>query len=119
MFTIYRDAIGATLVSLSGALPLGLGVMSLVSGNFMFGIPMLALGLLMEYVASRLAENKRVKAWKKRIQEKGLETQIRSDADFAIRMYNECPYKSALEHIRTLNPAAAEAIDKDLAAKEK
>ena len=116
--TIYKKSILATIVSAFGGLLMALGVGSIVSGLFLEGLPMLGIGFAMECWSFVINDNKKAKIWKKQMQEKGLEDQIRNSESFAIEMYNLCPNKRVLAYLRTMNPAAAANIDKQLAEKK-
>lgn len=114
--TIYKKSILATIVSAFGGLLMALGVGSIVSGLFLEGLPMLGIGFVMECWSFVINDNKKAKIWKKQMQEKGLEDQIRNSESFAIEMYNLCPNKRVLAYMRTMNPAAADNIARQIAA---
>ena len=116
-FSIYKNSVGATAVSILGYGLLMMGVMLAVSEDLISGIVMAVLGILLELWAPTISRNKQFKKWIKQLREKGVEAEIRSDINAAIRVYNSNPCKKTLAYIGTLNPAAAENITKQLLAK--
>ena len=98
---------------------LGLAGLFLGEAEIGEGIICIVLGLMLMSVASGPKEDKLFKEMVKSIREKGLEGQIRSNVHMAIEVYKGCPNKKMLEYIRTLNPAAAQAITEQNSARKK
>ena len=116
-FAIYKNSVGATVASIFGYGFLMIGIMLAVSTELIQGIVMAAAGLLLEIWAPSISRNKQFKKWVKQLREKGVEAEISSNINAAIRVYNSNPCKKTLEYIGSLNPAAAENITKQLLAK--
>ena len=79
----------------------------------------IALCMVLRYISSRNSDDKRFRDMVNSIREKGMEDQIRSNVQLAIEVYKGCPNKKMLEYIRTLNPAAAQAITEQNSARKK
>ena len=116
--TIYKNSFLATLVSICGYIGVVCGVMVMFEGDIAAGILMLAVGIGLAVWASKISQNKQFKTWKKQVEVKGLVPGVQSSVQTAIQVYNTNPSTKTLNYIRTLNPAAAENIAQQLAAKK-
>ena len=116
--TIYKTSVLASAVSIFGCGFMLMGIASAFSGQVVGGIIMALCGVGLSIWASEISENKRFKVWKKKVEEGGFVPAIQSNMKTAIDCYNTLPGKKTLAYIRTLNPAAADNIEQQLAAKQ-
>lgn len=116
--TIYKNSVLASLMSFLSYFLLLIGVVAAVNGEILGGVALFLIGIGVGILASSISERKRFKTWKKQIEDKGLIPAIQTDVQTALAVYNTFPGKNALEYIRTLNPAAADIISAQLAAKK-
>lgn len=116
---IYKNSFLASALSILGYVFLATGIIAAFNGEIIGGIFVVAISIAMMFGAKSISENKQFKAWKKQVEEKGYVPGIRSSVSTAIQVYNTFPCTKTLEYIRTLNPAAAENIAQQLAAKKK
>lgn len=126
-YTVYKNSILATIISLfSRMFAMGgvfMAVIGLMDGEFgmvgagavmfvIFGIGGTALA---EAINSRKTN---VKLWKEVIRKQGWEAQIPNSVDVCFQVYNANPNPWTLGKIEKLNPAAAAQIRQALAAKK-
>lgn len=116
--TIYRKSVLATVVSIFGYFLLAMGVMGLMEKEYVMGVVCIAAAFGVHLWASVINDNKLFKLWKKDLEAKGLIPEIAMHQSVAIKCYNACPGNKALAYIRTLNPAAADEIARQLAAQK-
>lgn len=106
MFKKYKNSGLATFVSVIGALFQYGGVLCLFSGLIPGALVCIPIGILLYFAGEKISFNK----WVKLLQSKGLEEQIRTDANVAVQVYNANPGKNTLAYISSLNPQAGEQI---------
>ncbi len=116
--TIYKNSIMANVCSLFGSVFMFAGIGVLFSGEILGGIVAIAGGVGLNIWGSNISANKQFKKWKKQVESKGLTSAIASSDHTAITVYNTYPCKKSLEYIRSLNPRAAQEIDRQLSAKK-
>lgn len=121
-FTVYKNSIFATIVSISASMCVALGIFFAFSGEIVGGIIIVIIGFVLMGFASNISERKKFKDWKKIIDEQGLIQQIQISDDFAISIYDTYPSSRSLAYISSLNPSAGQKIRAlicDAANKEK
>ena len=114
--TIYKNSVLASLISILGYIFVIGGICVMFGGEIGGGIVMLIVGIALAMWASAISENKKFKTWKKELQAKGVEAQIRTSTQVAFQVYNAYPRSNTLNYIRSLNPAAAQLIADQIAA---
>ena len=113
--TVYKNSVLASVVSLCSYGMLALGVMSIMQSEFLMGAIALVIGFALGALGDTISANKRFKTWQADLEAKGLIAEIRQSQDAAIAAYNECAGPKALAYIRTLNPDAADSIERQQA----
>lgn len=116
---IYKNSFLASALSILGYIFLVTGIIAAFNGEVVGGIFVVILSIAMMFAAKAISDNKQFKAWKKQVEEKGYVPKIQSSVEVAIQVYNTYPGTKTLAYIRTLNPAAADNIAQQLAAKKK
>ena len=118
MILWYKNSFLASVASIFGSGLICCAVFLAVDGEFA-GLVLAIPGVLLCLLGKNISENKSFKKWWKQIEDKNLEPEIARSTQFAIEVYNKNPDKLTIQKIRTLNPAAADLIEKQLAAKKK
>ena len=118
MYIFYTNSVLASIVSLSSCGLALFGIYGFFDKEIPAGVCVLfiVLGAGGLFWANRISENKKFKKWLKKVQEQGLENNIRSSVPDAVAVYNTCPMPQTLKYIRSLNPSAADQIEQLIAA---
>lgn len=118
MIRWYKNSFLASVVSIIGCVLIMMGIFSIVEETVGEGIICIIVGLALAILGKLISENKAFKTWWKQVTDANLEPQIAQSVDVAIKVYSKNPQKRTLKKIAELNPAAAENIEKQLAAKK-
>lgn len=113
-FTIYKNSVLATLLSIFSNILLLVGVVSIFSGAIPVSIFLIAIGIGMNIWASNIADKKSFKAWVKKLKENGVEAQMAQMPAVAFAVYKANPKKDTLKYIASVNPYAASEIQRML-----
>lgn len=123
---IYKNSIGATILSFFGYAFFASGVISTVSEiinggfgeNIVAGIIIILCGIGLMFWAEATSKRKQFRTWKRKIREQGLADRIKDDVGVAVAVYNSNPGKKSLAFIAELNPAAGQLIQDLIRAKK-
>jgi hypothetical protein len=118
MIRWYKNSFLASVVSIIGCAAILVGIYSIVDETIVEGVIAIVVGLALAIWGKQISENKAFKTWWKQVTDANLEPQIAQSVDVAIQVYNKNPQKRTLKKIAELNPAAAESIERQLAAKK-
>lgn len=118
MIRWYKNSFLASVVSIIGCIAILAGIYGIAEETVAEGVVAIVVGLALAILGKHISENKSFKTWWKQVTDANLEPQIAQSLDIAIQIYNKNPQKRTLKKIAELNPAAAENIEKQLAAKK-
>ena len=110
MILFYKNSLLASVLSILGCVLVML--LFLEGGSYTLGENALLVifggGLL---ISGKLVSNeKNFKKWWKQVKDAGLEEQIRSNAQVALKIYEKNPKNRTIKEIAKLNPQAAEML---------
>ena len=114
---IYKKSILANIVNIFGYACMCAGIALVVEGEMLGGIFGTLFGVLLQFVASNINDNKAFRQWWKTI--KAEEQRIVNSVSFAVEVYNMNPCSRTLNEIKKLNEDAAEHIKANLANGQK
>lgn len=118
MIRWYKNSFLASVVSIIGCLAILAGIYGIVDETIAEGVVCIVIGLALAIWGKQISESKAFKTWWKQVTDANLEPKIAQSTDVAIQVYNKNPQKRTLKKIAELNPAAAENIERQLAAKK-
>ncbi len=118
MIRWYKNSFLASAISIIGCLMIMGGILTLADEMVTEGIIFIVIGLALAIWGKQISANKAFKTWWKQVTDADLEPKIAQSTDVAIQVYNKNPQKRTLKKIAELNPAAAENIERQLAAKK-
>ena len=119
MIFFYKNSFLASVVSILGCIVAMCGIAIIAEGDVLPGILCIVAAIPLMILAKRISKKKAFKKWWKQIIDNNLEIQIASSVQTAIAIYNKNPQNATIEKIAALNPAAAQQIRQQLAAKKK
>ena len=102
---IYKSSVLASIISIAGALPVYIGIVGLLGKEYLNGIICIVVGILIQGIASIVAENAAFNKWKKEVVSKGYANRIAmGDYSCAAQLYQQNPGEKTLAYFATLNP---------------
>lgn len=113
----YKNSFLASVVSILGSVIALAGIASAADDPAITVVCVIA-GIAMIVCGKFISNDKAFKKWWKQVKDANLEPQIAQNVQTAIAVYNKNPQKKTLKKIAELNPAAAEQIERSLAAKK-
>lgn len=113
----YKNSFLASVVSILGSIIALAGIASAEDDPAITVVCVIA-GIAMLVCGKLISNDKAFKKWWKQVKDANLEPQIAQSVETAIAVYNKNPQKKTLKKIAELNPAAAEQIERSLAAKK-
>ena len=114
-YRYYRASKTATVFWWIGNICIISGIGNVFGRHPLLGLGTIIVGLLFDILAEDDAEKTLLQNWKKDLDE----GRIRANVFEAVRAYNQNPCRKSLDHIRTLNPEAADYIRKNAGKKQK
>ncbi len=118
MIRWYKNSFLASAVSIIGCISILAGIYGIVDETITEGVIAIVIGLALAILGKQISDNKAFKTWWKQVTDANLEPQIAQSVNIAIQVYSKNPQKRTLKKIAELNPAAAESIERQLAAKK-
>lgn len=105
----YRNSFLASLISIFGCVMVGAGIMGAFEGS-PEALVIVPFGALFMIWAKSISEGKAFQTWVKTLTEKGIDAQVRSNMQVAVKVYNANPGKRTQQWVASLNPEAGKWI---------
>lgn len=116
--TIYKNSILASIISIFSYLIMLGGIMIAFDGEILGGILLFVAGVGVAALAAWVSQQASFRKWIKKLKKDGIIDRARTDGNLAVQIYNANPKPQTLKYLRSVNPAAAEHIARQVAAKK-
>lgn len=108
-FRWYRNSFLASVVSIIGCCMVGMSIMAAFEGE-PSALVLVPFGVVFMIWAKSISEGKAFNKWVQELTAKGIDTQMRSNMQLAVKVYNANPGKRTQQWVASINPEAGKWI---------